>query len=249
MAGARWRHRYRLVGRADHPGARPRSGKLVVFQRTANHVVPAHNRPMDDAWRTELRATATERRAVARQSPIGLSLEAPSRAPAPRRRGRRAEYERRWSLGGFNMLVAFNDIDTDERAAATADAFVRDKIRRDRRRPSRRRAVHARRPSVRDQAGRRRRGLLRDVQPRQRPPGRRADRGDRAGVAGRGQAFDRRGDRARRDRVRDRFRLLHRRDDPRRRPRHRRRAARGSAGPTVRTPTSGSQSPGSRTSS
>jgi cation diffusion facilitator CzcD-associated flavoprotein CzcO/catechol 2,3-dioxygenase-like lactoylglutathione lyase family enzyme len=106
------------------------AAQLVVFQRTANHVVPAHNRPLDEAWRAELRATVTERRAAARQSPIGLSLEPPSQGAFDVDDDeRRREYERRWALGGFNMLVAFDDLDKDEKAAATADAFVREKIR------------------------------------------------------------------------------------------------------------------------
>lgn len=106
------------------------AGELVVFQRTANHVVPAHNRPMDDACRADLRAGATKRRAIARAAPSGLALEPPTqRALDVDDATRTAEFERRWAMGGFNLLVAFSDLDTDERAAATADAFVRDKIR------------------------------------------------------------------------------------------------------------------------
>jgi len=106
------------------------AGELVVFQRTANHVVQAQNRPMDEAWRAELRATAAERRHLQRTTTAGLSIEISTQSALEvSDEERLAEYERRWELGGFNMLVAFNDLDTDERAAATADAFVRDKIR------------------------------------------------------------------------------------------------------------------------
>jgi cyclohexanone monooxygenase len=104
--------------------------RLVVFQRTANHVVPANNVVLDDAARAEMRRLAPERRAVARTSASGLSVGANDRrAYEVDDDERRATYERHWDLGGFNMLRAFSDLGVDEAAARTADAFVRDKIR------------------------------------------------------------------------------------------------------------------------
>jgi cation diffusion facilitator CzcD-associated flavoprotein CzcO len=104
--------------------------RLVVFQRTANHVVPANNAPMDPEFVAELRATAAERRAIARTTGSGAWLQAnPQRAFEVDDDERRAVYERHWAIGGFGMLRAFTDLMTDEDAAATADAFVREKIR------------------------------------------------------------------------------------------------------------------------
>jgi len=112
------------------PTLAPEVDELVVFQRTANHVVPANNVPIDDEWRAELRATVTERRAASRASAAGLSLNASSvSALDVDDDERRAVYEEHWQAGGFSMLRAFSDVATDLRAAATADAFVRDKIR------------------------------------------------------------------------------------------------------------------------
>jgi cation diffusion facilitator CzcD-associated flavoprotein CzcO/catechol 2,3-dioxygenase-like lactoylglutathione lyase family enzyme len=106
------------------------AGRLVVFQRTANHVVPAHNRALGADDHAAQRAQAVERRAVARAAASGLALEPPTRRAVDVAADERAaEFERRWAMGGFNMLVAFSDLDTDERAAAMADAFVRAKIR------------------------------------------------------------------------------------------------------------------------
>jgi cyclohexanone monooxygenase len=104
--------------------------QLVVFQRTANHVVPANNGPIDPAYAAELRATAAERRDIARTTGSGLWMQGnDTKAHDVDEDERRAIYERHWAMGGFGMLRAFSDLMTDEDAAQTADAFVRDKIR------------------------------------------------------------------------------------------------------------------------
>jgi cation diffusion facilitator CzcD-associated flavoprotein CzcO len=104
--------------------------RLVVFQRTANHVVPANNGAIDDAFKAQLRATAPERRAAARTTASGLWMQGnATKAHEVDDDERREIYERHWAMGGFGMLRAFSDLMTDEEAARTADAFVRDKIR------------------------------------------------------------------------------------------------------------------------
>jgi cation diffusion facilitator CzcD-associated flavoprotein CzcO len=104
--------------------------ELVVFQRTANHVVPAQNGPMDPADVAEQRAHAVARRDFARTTASGSWMQANDfNAFDVDEAERREVFERHWAMGGFGMLRSFKDLMTNEAAAGAADAFVRDKIR------------------------------------------------------------------------------------------------------------------------
>lgn len=112
------------------PAIAPEVDHLYVFQRTPNHVVPAQNRPMDDAWRDELKRTVAERRAAAAATYFGISLETSGRATADATdEEREAEYERRWNLGGLNMLLSFSDVMLDEEANRRVADFIARKVR------------------------------------------------------------------------------------------------------------------------
>jgi cyclohexanone monooxygenase len=103
---------------------------LVVFQRTANYAVPAHNAPLDPEYVRAVKAEYAALRARAKQTVTGIdfdysdmkALETPPEA-------RTAEYERRWQRGGLSFLGAFQDLMVNQEANDTAAEFVRAKIR------------------------------------------------------------------------------------------------------------------------
>ena len=102
--------------------------QVIVFQRTANFVVPAHNHPLDAAALAAVRAEYPALRGRARQ--VGTLYEFSDRGAFDMPEGEReAEYSRRWALGGVNFVHAFNDIMVDRRANETAAEFVRARIR------------------------------------------------------------------------------------------------------------------------
>jgi cation diffusion facilitator CzcD-associated flavoprotein CzcO len=102
---------------------------LIVFQRTANYAVPAHNAPLSPAAQQAVKADYAGLRARARQSFSGIAwrvndvsaLEVPADE-------RTREYEQRWSYGGLSFMAAYKDLLMSEEANATAANFVRAKI-------------------------------------------------------------------------------------------------------------------------
>jgi cyclohexanone monooxygenase len=106
------------------------AAQLFVFQRTPNYMVPAHNAPLDPAYRSAVKADYAALRARARHNPGGIDLpinqqSALSATPEARRR----EYEARWAEGGFTFMVSFIDLMFIKEANDTAADFVRGKIR------------------------------------------------------------------------------------------------------------------------
>ena len=102
--------------------------RLVVFQRTANFVIPARNRPLDEATQAGWKARYAEHRARARE--VGTFYEFSDRSALSVTEAERgAEYDRRWDEGGVNFVHAFNDIYTNEESNRTAADYVRAKIR------------------------------------------------------------------------------------------------------------------------
>jgi cyclohexanone monooxygenase len=104
---------------------------VTVFQRTPNFSVPAYNGPVDPKVAAEWAAERPRMRAEARETGFGIRMVEPREVatldePEP---ARRAEYERRWKIGGFAVLGAYNDLLASEEANATAAEFVRGKIR------------------------------------------------------------------------------------------------------------------------
>lgn len=104
--------------------------RLIVFQRTPNHSVPAFNHPLDTDEQRDGVDRFAEKRRFARGTFTGLTvpdtgLLATECAPDQRR----SVYEQRWQLGGLAMYGAFADMLVDERANATAAEFFSAKIR------------------------------------------------------------------------------------------------------------------------
>lgn len=104
------------------------AGHLVVFQRTANFVVPAHNHPLSREALDLVKGEYPALRAQARQ--VGTVYDFSDRGAFEVSKGEReAEYKRRWALGGVNFVHAFNDLLIDRWANQTAAEFVRARIR------------------------------------------------------------------------------------------------------------------------
>ncbi|MDA0785034.1 MAG: NAD(P)/FAD-dependent oxidoreductase [Proteobacteria bacterium] len=103
---------------------------LHVFQRTANYVIPAHNRAMEPAEVAEIKANYPELRARAKQSFSGnyFPVAGPS-AMAVSEEERNREYEARWAAGGLSIMAAYADFQTSDAANETASEFIRNKIR------------------------------------------------------------------------------------------------------------------------
>ncbi len=103
---------------------------LVVFQRTPNYAIPAHNAPLDPEYQRDFKAHYAEFRARAKQMPTGVAFDyrdvsALEATPEERQE----EYEKRWARGGLAFLGGFRDLLFVKAANDTAAEFVRAKIR------------------------------------------------------------------------------------------------------------------------
>jgi len=108
----------------------PEVAELYVFQRTAHFSVPAANRPLTAEEVAEVKADYARRRAEQRYTSSGIPGEvgmtmALDHTPEERY----AEYEKRWHKGGFELLMAYQDLVTSTEANETLAQFIRDKIR------------------------------------------------------------------------------------------------------------------------
>jgi cyclohexanone monooxygenase len=105
---------------------------LTVFQRTAAYAVPAHNGPLDGEREARIKADYAGFRARNRRMRAGFGCElAPHPLPTMQvsDEERRAQFEERWQIGGFSLLLAFADTMIDRRANEACAEFVRGKIR------------------------------------------------------------------------------------------------------------------------
>jgi cation diffusion facilitator CzcD-associated flavoprotein CzcO len=112
------------------PEIAAQAAELIVFQRTPNYTIPAHNGPLDPAVRERVKAEYPAIRARAKTLPAGLDVNLnPQSALAVSEEERLREYEARWALGGTTFMAAFGDLLVDPVANQTAADFVRQKIR------------------------------------------------------------------------------------------------------------------------
>ncbi len=105
---------------------------LTVFQRTPAYCVPARNGPLDPVYEARIKADYAGFRARNRQMFGGFGSELPPNRVSALQVGaaeREAMFARRWQVGGFSFLGAFNDLLTNEESNAHAAAFVRARIR------------------------------------------------------------------------------------------------------------------------
>jgi len=106
--------------------------ELFVFQRTPNFAVPMRNAPTDPERAAAVKANYPAFRAATRQKSDGqfadhFPINESIYSVTPEQR--EAEFERRWAVGGFNILSTFNDLFSDPAANEYLCEFFRRKIR------------------------------------------------------------------------------------------------------------------------
>ena len=115
------------------PHIAAQAAQLTVFQRTANFILPARNRPHDPETVRQHKAAYAERRQAAYDTPFGIAGYPPptKKALEAASEERRAQYEAKWQEGGsISFLFSYTDLLQDIDANETAAEFVREKIRR-----------------------------------------------------------------------------------------------------------------------
>jgi len=105
--------------------------ELVVFQRTPCFSVPAHNGPIDPAYRQYWSANGPALREQARTSFAGFPAngEPPVPALSVSAEERQRRYEEAWQRGGLEFMGTFADLFFDRAANATAIEFLHGKVR------------------------------------------------------------------------------------------------------------------------
>lgn len=111
---------------------------LYVMQRTAHHIVPAANRPMQEGEQEAVKAQYPHLRLSWLITPAGMSwrtlpsdeviVTGEESALEVSAEERDAAFERAWNYGGTAFHRAFSDLLTDERASALANDFLERKI-------------------------------------------------------------------------------------------------------------------------
>jgi len=108
------------------------AAELVVFQRTPNYSVPAHNRPLPPAELAAVKANYADLRERSRRTMVGFGGWAPppgGPALGLNHDERERALEERWADGGLWFLSVFNDVVFNEQANDLVAEFVRRKIR------------------------------------------------------------------------------------------------------------------------
>ncbi|MBV7477636.1 NAD(P)/FAD-dependent oxidoreductase [Pseudomonas sp. PDM31] len=103
---------------------------LTVFQRTANFVLPAGNRPLSEDEQRHYREIYPQIREKTRYSNGGSHYQVNDKsaiAATPQEREER--YEENYRINGLAYLGSFNDLLTNEASNVTAADFIRGKIR------------------------------------------------------------------------------------------------------------------------
>jgi cyclohexanone monooxygenase len=106
------------------------AAELVVFQRTPNFSVPAHNQPLGEDYLQQVKARYRERRRQNRESFLGMHLVPNDKAAAVCTEEERVSaMEARWAVGGLGLVGSFPDTMFDRTANDVVAEFVRSKIR------------------------------------------------------------------------------------------------------------------------
>ena len=108
------------------------ASELVVFQRTANYSVPAHNAPLDPDYEAEVKADypAFRERNSQMMAAFGSRLQVPDRpALSATPEEHRHAFDKAWERGGLGFQRSFNDLMIDSRANEIAKSYVHERIR------------------------------------------------------------------------------------------------------------------------
>jgi cyclohexanone monooxygenase len=104
---------------------------LHVFQRTANYIVPAHNRDLTDGDQRPEELAVRRSNALGNRS--GLAFDGGELNERPGTEvsdeEREGEFERLWRKGGLTMVMAFPDVGVEGPVNEAAAEFVHRKIR------------------------------------------------------------------------------------------------------------------------
>lgn len=112
------------------PQLAKQAGHLTVLQRTAHFVMPAENHPLDREYAEDLKTRFEEYREIARHHPGGTHRRfGTSSALEVSDEELRESFDDYWDRGGPDVLAAYTDLRTDERAADRVGELVREKIR------------------------------------------------------------------------------------------------------------------------
>jgi len=115
------------------PTIAPDVRQLIVFQRTANYVVPAHNGPIAAAYESEVKQNHADFRRHNASMVRGHGWRHRGQdipALSVTREEVESDLQQRWETGGLNLLDGYTDLLTDLRANGIAADFVRHQIRR-----------------------------------------------------------------------------------------------------------------------
>lgn len=114
----------------------PEVAHLTVFQRTAAYSVPLRNALMDPEHLRQVKSRYADLRKALAESFAGTTTLHSQIDPPPTRSAlevsaeeREREYEDRWASGGLCFYNAFTHLLLDEKANATLDNFLREKLR------------------------------------------------------------------------------------------------------------------------
>ena len=107
------------------------AAEMWIFQRTPNYSIPAYNAPLQPDEVAAVKADYSGLRARQQVAFAAADFDAnPDRVTADHTPDqRRAEYERRWQIGGLGFLAGYADAMFDPGANEDAAEFVRGKIR------------------------------------------------------------------------------------------------------------------------
>ncbi len=106
------------------------AGHVYVFQRTPNFSLPANNWKISTQYERSWKDRYAERREEARHTRSGTIYNfGTTSALAVPQEEREHEYDRRWEIGGVEVIQAYTDLMLDKAANDTAANYVRAKIR------------------------------------------------------------------------------------------------------------------------
>ncbi len=105
---------------------------LTVFQRTPNFSVPARNGFISKSYESRVKANYSEFRARNRLMPAALGstfIGNNQSALDASAEEQQLEFAKRWKIGGFGFLGAFNDLTINKESNDVAAEFARERIR------------------------------------------------------------------------------------------------------------------------
>ncbi len=111
------------------PQIAKQAAHLTVFQRTPNYSLPAHNRPLTEEEKADIKRRYREIRKSDRESAAGLTLPMPTKSALEVSEEERVQaFQQAWDTGGTGVLVAFTDTSINIDANTHLAEFVRGKI-------------------------------------------------------------------------------------------------------------------------